>query len=435
MSGAVQCPALLVAATASGQGKTTVTAALARRYRNAGLRVRVFKCGPDFLDPKILEQASGHAVYQLDLFMVGEDECRRLLFEAANEADILLVEGVMGLFDGDPSSADIAARFGLPVLAVIDASAMAQTFGAIVHGLSEYRDDVHVHAVIANKVAGSRHADMLRESMSKTVQWLGAIERDAVPVVPSRHLGLLMPREIEDIDQRLDDCAEALPASVDTLPPPATFEGGLSHSWFGNELKGVRIAIARDACFAFIYPDNVNLLVELGADLYFFSPLADDRVPECDAIWLPGGYPELHGETLSANHGWQRDLQRHHAQGKPILAECGGMIVCTEELVTVEGTKHPMIGIMPGRAIMQRRLSGLGLQELTLPHAKLRGHSFHYSRLKTNLDPFTHSRNPNGGRDEAVYRHGSLLSSYIHLYFRSDPAVMAEMFSGRFCAP
>ena len=422
MTSSARCPALLVAAPASGQGKTTITAALARRYRDRGLRVRVFKCGPDFLDPMILERASGHPVLSLDLFMVGEDDCRRLLYEAACEADIILVEGVMGLFDGDPSAADIAARFGLPVLAVIDGSAMAQSFGAIVHGLATYRSDIALHGAIANRVGSARHAAMLEDSVRPPVRWLGAVERSADFALPERHLGLLMADEIAGLDER------GLPAAVDDLPPPVTFTPGADHAALPANLEGQRIAIARDACFAFIYPDNLALLREMGADLHFFSPLAGDSFPDCDALWLPGGYPELHAEALAENPAFFDALRAHHARGKPILAECGGMMICAQALETIDGQSHTMAGLLPGRTIMQSRLGGLGLLECPWPGGTLRGHGFHYSRIETDLAPFAQTRNPNGGRSEALFAHGSLRASYVHAYFRSNIAVAASLF-------
>jgi cobyrinic acid a,c-diamide synthase len=220
---AVHCPALLVSAPASGQGKTLVTAALARRHRMTGRRVRVFKCGPDFLDPMILEQASGAPVYQLDLFMCGEEECRRLLHEAAREADLILVEGAMGLFDGNPSAADLAARFGLPVLAVLDGSAMAQTFGALAHGLDSWRADVNVVAVLANRVGSERHAAMLEESLRPGLRWLGGLGRDTEMGLPERHLGLVQAAEIANLDQRLDRAAKALPEAAGWLPDRIAF--------------------------------------------------------------------------------------------------------------------------------------------------------------------------------------------------------------------
>ena len=428
MTSSARCPALLVAAPASGQGKTTITAALARRYRDRGLRVRVFKCGPDFLDPMILERASGHPVLSLDLFMVGEDDCRRLLYEAACEADIILVEGVMGLFDGDPSAADIAARFGLPVLAVIDGSAMAQSFGAIVHGLATYRSDIALHGAIANRVGSARHAAMLEDSVRPPVRWLGAVERSADFALPERHLGLLMADEIAGLDERIAACARGLPAAVDDLPPPVTFTPGADHAALPANLEGQRIAIARDACFAFIYPDNLALLREMGADLHFFSPLAGDSFPDCDALWLPGGYPELHAEALANHRAFLNELRAHHELGKPILAECGGMMICAQALETIDGQSHTMAGLLPGRTIMQSRLGGLGLLECPWPGGTLRGHGFHYSRIETDLAPFAQTRNPNGGRSEALFVRGSLRASYVHSYFRSNSAAAASLF-------
>ena len=196
MNSAHSCPALLIAAPASGQGKTTVTAALARLHARQGKRVRVFKCGPDFLDPMILARASGAPVYQLDLWMVGEAESRRLLWEAAGEADLILIEGVMGLFDGTPSAADLARHFGVPVLAVIDGSAMAQTFGAMAHGLATFQADLPFSGVLGNRVGSVRHGEILRDALPASIRWYGALPRSAEVGLPSRHLGLVQAGEL-----------------------------------------------------------------------------------------------------------------------------------------------------------------------------------------------------------------------------------------------
>ena len=213
MNAVRRCPALLIAAPASGQGKTTVTAALARHYANRGLRVRVFKCGPDFLDPMILARACGAAVDSLDLWLVGEEECRRRLWQAAGEADLILVEGVMGLFDGTPSAADLARRFGVPVLAVIDGSAMAQTFAAIAHGLASFQSDLPFAGVLANRVGSARHGEILQDSLPAHLPWYGALPRTAAIELPSRHLGLVQAAELADLDARLDAAAAALAQS------------------------------------------------------------------------------------------------------------------------------------------------------------------------------------------------------------------------------
>ena len=192
------CPALLIAAPASGQGKTTVTAGLARLHARQGRKVRVFKTGPDFLDPMVLEKASGAPVYNLDLWMGGASHCRRLLHDAAGEAELILVEGVMGLYDGEPSSADLAVLFGIPVLAVIDASAMAQTFAAVAHGLATFRDELRFFGVLANRVGGARHAELLRTALRDRGIWHGPCREEFR--VPERHLGLHLAQEIADLD-------------------------------------------------------------------------------------------------------------------------------------------------------------------------------------------------------------------------------------------
>jgi len=424
-----RCPALLVSAPASGQGKTTVTAALARYHRARGKRVRVFKTGPDFLDPMILEHASGAPVYQLDLWMGGEAHCRELLYQAAGEADLILVEGVMGLFDGTPSSADLAEQFGLPVLAVIDASSMAQTFGAIAHGLATYRSKLRFAGVIANRVGSAAHAGMVAESLPPGMPSYGALPRDAQLSLPHRHLGLVQAGEIDDLEARLERAATAL-AETGTIPLPAAvaFETGPSEPVLPR-LTGLRIAVARDRAFAFLYRANLDLLRAMGADLIFFSPLDDGRLPEVDSLYLPGGYPELHLQRLAANTAMKNALREHHARGKPIVAECGGMLYLLESLTDTSGTCADMAGVLPGHAIMQSKLANLGLQSVALPEGTLRGHSFHHSRTETPLLPFALTEDKRQrGRAEAVYRQGRLHASYLHLYLPSNPEATARLF-------
>ncbi|MBK9614304.1 MAG: cobyrinate a,c-diamide synthase [Uliginosibacterium sp.] len=425
----MSCRAFLIAAPASGQGKTTVTAALARQARARGERVRVFKTGPDFLDPMIHAVASGAPCYQLDLFMGGLEHCRALLAEAAREADLILVEGVMGLFDGKPSSADLARAFGLPIVAVIDGSAMAQTFGALAHGLASFQPDLEFAGVIANRVGSERHAAMLFESLPPHIPGLGWLPREAAITLPERHLGLLPAAELSDLEAKLDKAAAALrfdPSMI--LAWEGVFHSPLptSHS----PLKGRRIAIARDAAFCFAYPANLDTLRALGAELAFFSPLADTALPECDAVWLPGGYPELHAAHITANSAMQLALLAHTTAGKPLLAECGGMMALFETLVTADGAMHTGFGLLEGGALMQGKLAALGLQEVALPEGTLRGHSFHYSRADTPLTPIAQGTNPNGGATaEAVYRVGRTTASYIHFYFPSNPDAVAALFT------
>ena len=423
----VHCPALFIAAPASGQGKTTVTAALARLHARLGRRVRVFKCGPDFLDPQIHAVASAAPVYNVDLGMCGEADIAWRLHAAASEADLILVEGVMGLFDGAPSGADIASRFGIPVMAVIDARAMAQTFGAIAHGLASFRPGLPFAGVLANHVGSARHADMLREALPAGMRWFGAVMRDAGAALPERHLGLLQAAEIEDLGARLDRLADSLAATGAADLPPAVAFPARDRPPLPPLLGGRRLAIARDAAYGFIYPANLETLHQLGAELRFFSPVAGDNLPACDAVWLPGGYPELHAEAIGANTALWSALHAHVDAGKPLLAECGGMMSLFEEVVDKADVTHRFGGLLPGRSVMQQRLAALGTQFVDLPEGRLAGHTFHYSKSDTSLAPLVLAKTSDGRDGEAIYRHGRLTASYVHFYFPGNPAAVAAL--------
>lgn len=427
------CPALFIAAPASGQGKTTVTAALAWHWRHSGKTVRVFKTGPDFLDPMILERASGSPVYQLDLWMGGEPHCRQLLYDAALAADVLLIEGVMGLFDGEPSSADLAAMFGIPILAVIDASAMAQTFGALVHGLANYHPNLPFAGVIANRVAGERHYEMLAESLPAGIPCLGWVERNSELTLPERHLGLTQASEIEDLDERLAFASRALNAWNGSLPAPVHFSSTERVEPVSPKLRGVTIAIARDAAFGFLYRANLDCLRALGAELVYFSPMRDVSLPHADALYFPGGYPELHLNALGGNASMKESVRAHFAADKPIVAECGGMLYLLDALTDIYGSRVEMVGLLPGEATMRQKLASLGLHSIELPEGQIRGHTFHYSSVESAAKPIVWSKGQRDGRrGEAVYRVGRLHASYIHLYFSSNPQAVAQLFMPNF---
>ena len=424
------CRALMVSAPASGQGKTTVTAAIARRACRAGLRVRVFKTGPDFIDPTILERAAGSPVATLDLWMVGEGACRAVLADAAAQADLLLVEGVMGLHDGSPSSADLALRFDLPVLTVIDGSAMAQTFGALAQGLASYREGLQVHGVVANRVGGAHHARLLRDSLRAPLNWLGHLPPDPAYALPERHLGLVQAGELGDLDLRLDRAADALGDALDFDAIPSRRFHAEAPPPIAPALRGRRIAVARDAAHSFLYAANLDILRALGADLVFFSPLADTALPAAtDAVYLPGGYPELHAALLAANRQMQAALRAHHAAQRPLLAECGGMMSLFETLTDRDGVSHAMSGLLPGGTTMEARVQAIGAQAVDTPWGVLRGHSFHHSRCHTPLSAWRRGVDPLAGPTaESVYRVGATTASYVHFYFASDPVATAGLF-------
>ena len=423
------CPALLITAPGSNHGKTTMTAALAYYHVNQGRKVRVFKTGPDFLDPMILEHACGQPVYQLDLWLAGADECKRLLYEAALTADLILIEGVMGLFDGDPCSADIAELFSVPVLAVIDAAGTAQTLGAIAFGLANFRKNLRFAGVLANNVASARHTEMIRQGLPPNIRYLGGIPRDQQFVLPERHLGLVQAEEINDLEARISAAAAAialtdlaiLPEAVEfTRPDPVAVL---------TLLSGARIGIARDSAFSFIYPANLELLIAMGATPVFFSPLADATLPDVDSLYLPGGYPELHLPALQANVAIKAALREHFQLGKPIYAECGGLLYLLESITDKTGLRADMVGLLPGHAVMQNRLQGLGYQSAPMPGGLLRSHTFHHSLIETPLVPVAQGlRLYNTSPGEAIYRLKGLTASYLHCYFASNPQAAAQLF-------
>ena len=441
---AARCPAILIAAPASGQGKTTVACALARLHTRQGRRVRVFKCGPDFLDPYWLALASGAPVHQLDLWMTGEADCAQRLHDAALDADVIIVEGVMGLFDGQPSAADLAQRFGLKVVAVIDASAMAGTFGALAWGLQHYRENLAFAGVLANRVASPGHAVMLQDGLRDPAQWLGALTRNEALTLPERHLGLVMDHELGDAMARLDAAADALAhtplgqMAADDLQAWAVDFAAAdapAQDFPADALQGQTLAVARDAAFCFLYAANLDCLQAMGARLVYFSPLLNEALPPCDALWLPGGYPELHAQTLAANTGTKASIAAHVQDGKPVWAECGGMMALFDQLTLANGESHPMWGILPGGATMQKRLAALGPQQLEMAGGTLRGHTFHYSTCATPLAAAGRTQAAPGrtlrGGGEALYVSGStnaIKASYFHAWFASSPLAAARLF-------
>lgn len=424
----VSCPALFIAAPASRQGKTTVTAALARFHRRQGRRVRVFKTGPDFIDPRFLHAASGSRVFNLDCWMVGVAESRALLYRAARSADLILVEGSMGLYDGEPSAADLAREFGIPVAAVIDASAMAQTFGAVAHGLRTYRD-VPFAGVIANRVASPNHARMLAQSLPSDIPLLASLPR-AARSFPERHLGLVQAEELSDLQENLNELADVV-AQSGFVALPAAVAFAPAQTARPSRLPGRPIlAVARDAAFSFIYPANILCLCAMGVRLRFFSPLADEPVPVADALYMPGGYPELHAARLAVNTQWLASVREFARADRPIYAECGGMMALFDTLRTIDGVEHPMAGLLPGKVAMRGKLAAIGLQALTLGQGTLRGHTFHYSELETSLSPALTCMPHRYGKGEAVYRSGAITASYLHAYFPSNPAAAGALLTG-----
>ncbi|WP_413283506.1 cobyrinate a,c-diamide synthase [Vibrio sp. MA40-2] len=437
MENTVSCPALVVAAPSSGSGKTTVVAAIARHFTNQGKKVRVFKTGPDFIDPNFLAFASGHPVYQLDFWMCGEAHCKQMVAQAAQDADLILIEGVMGMFDGQCSSADIAQTLGIPVLAVIDAGAMAQTFAAIAYGLANFRPEIEMYGVFANRVGSPVHAQMLQESLPEELAMFGYLAKDSGLTLPERHLGLVQAQELKDLDERLNLAAHLIATNelnnkhnCITLPPAVEFtlqkEAKVTRS-----LESKVIAIARDTAFSFIYQANIELLEKMGATIRYFSPIDNHPLPECDALYLPGGYPELYLDNLAKNSRLKNQIKTHINSQKPVLAECGGMLYLNQTLTDIENNCVELVAILDANSVMQPKLAALGLVEGELVAGQtLRGHTFHYSKTESKEQILCTPISQRGRKTDPVWQHKNVIASYIHWYFPSNPDLVAKIFLG-----
>ena len=430
------CPALFLTAPASGQGKTTLTAALARLLRRQGKVVRVFKTGPDYLDPQILQQASGQAVEQLDMWMAGEAYCQNKLYEAAKLADLILIEGVMGMFDGTPSSADLAARFKLPMVIVMDVKGMAQTAAVVVAGLANYRQDVQVIGMIANHCSTERHRELIEAALPENIPLLFSFKRDEQLALPERHLGLVTAEDHELTPQRMNILADWVENAIDLdallniLPEiaPVRF-AKLPHT-----TSKVRIAVARDKAFCFYYPENLEMLEESGAEIVRFSPLNDAGLPEnIDGIYMGGGYPELHATAISGNVRLKNQILEKCREGMPIYGECGGFMVLCKTLVDKDGREYPMAGCFDFTCRMTSSLRALGYREMTLirktilgeADVRARGHEFHYSQLDPHEQKTVYQTQDRSGSPRNVkgFQVNRCLGSYLHLHFKSQPSV------------
>mgnify|MGYP000035352489 FL=1 len=386
---------IVLAGTASGVGKTVATLATIRALDGAGHAVQPAKAGPDFIDPSHHERVAGRPSRTLDLWLQGEDGLRRNY--ARGEGDVCVVEGVMGLYDGDGSStAAVAEALGLPVVLVVDASAGMESVAATALGFRAYADkigrDIDVAGVIAQRAHGGRHADGIREALPDEIAYFGRIPPNDDLEVPDRHLGLHMGDESPLPDDALDAAAEGL--RVDRLVDLAREPAGVPNppQAVAPTADRPRVAVARDDAFRFAYPATVERLRER-ATVEPFAPVAGDPLPPCDGVYLPGGYPELHAAELAASPALD-DIASAAAEGTPVLGECGGLMALAESLTTAEGETHAMAGVLPADVRMRDRYQALDHVELRATRdaptasagATLRGHEFHYSTADAASD-------------------------------------------------
>jgi cobyrinic acid a,c-diamide synthase len=465
-------PTLVVAATGSGCGKTTVTAGLIAALRRRGLAVQPFKCGPDYIDPGYLSRAAGRSCRNLDSWMLDDAQVAAAFTRASRGADIAVVEGVMGLFDGSgftderASSAQIAKLLGAPVLLVLDISGAARSAAAMALGFSRLDPALRVGGCVLNLAGGETHAHGCAAAIRQLagLPTLGWLPRDPALRVPERHLGLATAGEQADLDALLATLADtgeqrfdldailrlartALPPEADdpssALPPPSRLSPAASVIPPSSVVRpppsaaSPLLAVARDAAFCFYYPDNLDLLADAGARLAFFSPLAGERPPaDAAGVYLGGGYPELHAAALAANTGFLADLRALHSRHAPIFAECGGFMMLAETLIDGDGRSWPLAGLVPGTVRMTSQLAALGYRHATAPRANLladagttlRGHEFHYSVWDHPASGLPHAWQLRGTAPDSRtapggYAARNLLASYLHIHFGQSPAL------------
>jgi cobyrinic acid a,c-diamide synthase len=442
-------PGVVIAGTHSGCGKTTVTLGLLAALKKKGLEVQSFKAGPDFIDSGLHRMITGRYSHNLDLWMCGEEYVRECYRRHSADADIAVVEGVMGLYDGTPSTATLASRLELPVILVIDAYGMAETAGAIVRGFRDWgsgtgNGQIDLAGVIFNRVASDNHYKRLCAGACD-IPVLGYLPREVEFEIPHRHLGLTVAEERPIASRNIDNLADALLKHFDV---EAVIRRGTKGErqrekdekpvvWHPSPVGS--IAVAYDRAFCFYYEDNLALLRTAGANIVRFSPLSDAGIPgDVDAIYIGGGYPELHAKALSENMQMLGSIRKWAASGKPLYAECGGLMYLSKGIHDFDGNFFGMTGVFPFETRMKKRRSKLGHREVTLTRdcllgkkgAVLRGHEFHYSEIQDGAEgkekgELKHVYGVTNGTGEELqpegYRMHNTLASYIHIHFGSNP--------------
>lgn len=446
---------LVIAGAHSGVGKSSITLALVAALKKRGLKVQTFKVGPDYLDPGHLSHVSGRPCYNLDGWMSDRAYVERLFCERSADADISLIEGVMGLFDGSSSeslsgsSAEIAAWLTCPVALVVNTHGMARSVAALVKGYNELEPEVTLAGVLANRCGSSSHAGLLANALDSAGQppLLGAVRRDSLPVMPSRHLGLVSAQEKGLDEGMIEQLAQAAEEQIDLdrlirqAQGAATLQiSGTADMHQPNDIQtGVRLAVARDEAFQFYYPDFFTELERRGCTPVFFSPLQDTALPDdVDGLYLGGGYPEVYAGILSGNRAMLDSVRNFCSSGRPVYAECGGLIYLTQG-VEQDGARFPFVGELPVWARMLAKRKALGYVEAALQQDSLfgekgtvfRGHEFHYSELidcPVGTDgwqsTYQLTQKRSGKNRPEGYQRGNVLASYAHLHLASKPEAM-----------
>lgn len=438
----IKIPRIMIAGTHSGVGKTTIATGIMAALARRGLKVQAFKTGPDYIDPGYHTLVTGRPSRNLDAFMLPADILEQLFAKAAAKADIAIIEGVMGLFDGGAggvgSTANLAKQLKTPVILVVDVGSMADSAGALVYGFIHYDPEVRIAGVILNRTGSERHYRMVKEVIETKlgVSVLGCLHKHDKFTIPERHLGLVPVEEkvhkdwlklAERIEEKLD---------LDMILEFANKAGAMTAIPLSapHRKSDVRIGIARDEAFTFYYQDGLETLECMGAELVYFSPLRDEKLPEgVDGLIFGGGFPEMFVQELSANVLLQNSIRQADAAGMPIYGECGGLMYLCREMTDFEGNVYPLAGLVPAACQMQKRLVTVGYVEaeacqdtvLCPRKGKLRGHEFHFSTMVPDDHTFSWAFSFKNQRDGSTYPggycSGNLLASYLHCHFAGNP--------------
>ena len=450
MSNSSTMPRLVVAGTASGIGKTSVMVGVTRALRERGLKVAVFKCGPDYLDPTYHVRASGNTCHNLDGWMMGRDAVVGTFARACEGADIALIEGVMGLFDGasptreEGSTAEIAKWLDAPVMLVVDVSGMARTVAAIARGVAAFDPELRLAGIFCNRVGSRGHLDILRRALVE-LPVFGALPSEPALTFPERHLGLRTADEQAVPDSILSELGRVtgewcdLDAILTVARAAPSVLCQLSAKDDAASSSRCRIGVAFDAAFHFYYEYNLHLLKSLGAELVYFSPISDRRLPDVNGLYIGGGYPEIHARALSANISMREQISEFAADGGTIYAECGGLMYLCDSIKTLDGQHLPMAGVIPAHAVMHERLQALGYVEVDTQAVsalgpaglRFRGHQFRYSELQPLTDRIDCAYRVVRRRDGQVVSEGytvkNTLASYVHAHWASNPTIAERL--------
>lgn len=448
MEGKTGIPRILIAGASSGVGKTTTVLALCKALQKRGLKVSVFKCGPDYLDPTYHSFASGSPCQNLDGWLMGREAVLDTFHHASRGSDIAVLEGVMGLFDGiSPtgeagSSAEIAKWLQAPTLVVLNAGGMSRTIAALAYGLKQYDPNLDVKGVVANFLGSQNHRSILSDALSPDLPLLGGFPKSPEQSFPERHLGLHSAEETESLPEKLEywgnTCEEWFDLDrIWKIASEKNYSESLRPDLNSEPPKSkCRIGIARDAAFHFYYEDNLRRLRNAGAELVPFSPIADRKLPEVDGFYIGGGYPELYARELSENESIRTGIRESGKSGLPIYAECGGLMYLSQEIRTKDANSFPMVGLFPATVQMHDKLQALGYVEATVEEecilgqagVRFRGHQFRYSSFnllnEDGIRPLYRVRKRKGDQTFSEgYSKNNVIGSYVHAHWASNPNV------------